>query len=78
MRAFQIDDDPRLQGIDANRAGSAFKDEDGKIELPLSRRSITCHTKHRICGSVRVVRCPASASSGFHGTLAGFTSYGLR
>lgn len=29
MRAVQHDDDPRLQGIDANRAGSAFKEDDG-------------------------------------------------
>lgn len=33
MRKGQLDDDPRLQGIDANRAGSAFKDEDGKVPL---------------------------------------------
>ena len=32
-RNFQLDDDPRLQGIDANRAGSAFKESDGKPRI---------------------------------------------
>ena len=37
MRAIQHDDDPRLQGIDANRAGSAFKDEDGKSSVSIAK-----------------------------------------
>lgn len=32
LRRAQHDDDPRLQGIDAHRAGSAFKEEDGESE----------------------------------------------
>lgn len=51
IRKFQHDDDPRLQGIDANRAGSAFKDEDGKSILPY------------FYGRVRVYRMQSRVSS---------------
>lgn len=37
-RVFQLDDDPRLQGIDANRAGSAFKESDGKCRPRLLQK----------------------------------------
>ncbi len=32
MRKGQLDDDPRLQGIDAHRAGSALKGEGGMYD----------------------------------------------
>lgn len=44
MRKGQLDDDPRLQGIDANRAGSAFKDDDGKFHPTYWSMSGTCMT----------------------------------
>jgi len=54
MRKAQLDDDPRLQGIDAHRAGSAFKDDDGKStpDLPV----FTSFMEKRSSGSTLVVR----------------------